>query len=329
MKKIVTLLIILGCVQFVSAQQKPQYTQYLFNNYILNPAFAGIENYVDVKLGHRRQWTGIDGAPVSSYVSVNAPIGENFLNGGVGSGNPYERSYTNDYMAAEPHHGVGLVFQSDKAGIISLNSIGASYAYHLGLSPRLNLAVGVTGGFSQYGLNTSLITTENAFDPAVNNGGYSRWSPDVAVGVVAYSGNYFIGASVQQLLPQRLFNDDYTKKTKTVPHFFFTSGVRLYVSDDISITPSVLLKIIQPVPVTFDVNAKMAFRDKFWIGGSYRKDDSFGALLGINLSSLINVGYSYDINTSGLNSVSNGSHEIVLGIMLNNRYQVKCPQHGF
>ncbi len=93
--------------------------------------------------------------------------------------------------------------------------------------------------------------------------------------------------------------------------------------------PSILVKEINPVPVTFDVNAKISFRDVFWVGGSYRRDDSFGVLAGFNISSSINVGYSYDITTSALNTVSNGTHEIVIGLLLNNRYKVSCPQHLF
>ena len=317
------------CMRSIFAQQKPQYTQYIFNSYLLNPAFAGIENYVDVKVGHRRQWTGLEGAPVSTYLTVNAPIGEGFLNGGSGSGNPSERSYTSTYMAAEPHHGVGLTLMSDKAGIISQTNIGGTYAYHLGLTSTMNLAVGVTAGISQYSIDKNLITLENDIDPAIINIAGTRWNPDVSFGAVLYGANYFVGMSAQQLLPQRLFTNNFANDTKTVPHFFFTGGVRMYVSDDINMIPSVLVKFIKPVPVTFDINLKVAFRDKFWIGGSYRRNDSFGALAGFNLSSLINIGYSYDINTSSLNTVSNGSHEIVLGIMLNNRFNAKCPKHSY
>ncbi|MBE9584582.1 type IX secretion system membrane protein PorP/SprF [Mucilaginibacter sp. JRF] len=310
------------------AQQKPQYTQYPFNNYLINPAFAGIENYIDLKLGHRSQWTGLEGAPKTTYLTINAPIGEGFLNGGAGSGNPNERSYLRNYMAAEPHHGVGLQLITDKAGLISQNTLAGSYAYHLGLSSTSNLAVGVTAGVSQYSINSSEITIENPIDPAINNGNNSKWSPDVSVGALLYGPNYYAGASVQQVLSQSIFSSN-SGQSKTVPHFLFTGGLRLYMTDDLTLMPSVLVKFINPAPTTYDVNMKVAFRNDFWVGGSYRKDDSFGALVGLNLSSLINIGYSYDLTTSSLNTVSRGSHEIVIGIMLNNTYNVKCPQRSF
>ncbi|MFC0514887.1 type IX secretion system membrane protein PorP/SprF [Mucilaginibacter angelicae] len=338
MKRILyTLIVIAVTTQLAKAQQRPQYTQYVFNNYLLNPALSGIENYTDVKLGYRSQWTGLEGAPVTSYFSVNAPIGNRFLQGDAtafpagGGLNPSSRSYTQNYMAAEPHHGVGLMVVSDKTGPITQTNIDATYAYHLGLTETLNLAVGVSAGVSHNVIDVSKLTYVDQNDPTINNITGSQWKPDLGIGVWAYSSNYFFGASVQQILPQNLYVTTSTTavQNKTVPHYFVTGGVKLFVSDDITLMPSALLKFIAPVPVTFDVNMKMSFRDKFWIGGSYRRNDSYAALVGFNLSSLINVGYSYDFTTSALNTVSHGSHEIVLGILLNNRYKVTCPQHTF
>ncbi|MDP9047414.1 MAG: type IX secretion system membrane protein PorP/SprF [Bacteroidota bacterium] len=319
------------------AQQKPQYTQYVFNNYLLNPAVGGIENYTDVKAGYRSQWTGLQGAPVTSYLTINAPLGKGFLEGDAtasaeaGGDNPSSRLFTQNYRAAEPHHGIGFMLVTDQAGPITQTNLDATYAYHLGLAPRLNLAVGVAAGVSHVSLNTSLITLENPFDPAIANGNNSQWKPDLSVGAWLYSAEYYFGASVQQLLPQSLYFSTNTKynQSKTVPQYFVTGGVKVFLSDDVTLLPSFLVKVIKPLPVTYDVNAKFSFRDRFWLGGSYRRDDSFGVLAGININSFINVGYSYDITTSALNTVSNGTHEIVIGLLLNNRYKVTCPQHNF
>jgi len=324
-------------IQLTSAQQKPQYTQYVFNNLLLNPAVTGIENYTDVKAGYRSQWTGLEGAPVTSYLTIDAPLGKDFLQGDAtafpasGGENPSSRLYTQNYMAAEPHHGIGFTLISDQTGPITTTNIDATYAYHIGLTAGLNLALGVSAGVSHVSLNTSELTLENPFDPAISDGINSQWKPDLGTGIWLYAANYYFGASVQQLLPENLnfsTNSSYNL-SKTVPQYFITAGTKVFLTDDITLLPSFLIKVIQPTPMTYDINAKLSFQDKFWIGGSYRHDDSFGVLAGVNISSFINIGYSYDITTSALNTVSNGTHEIVISLLLNNRYKVTCPQHTF
>jgi type IX secretion system PorP/SprF family membrane protein len=339
--KLIVILILI--VQFANAQQRPQYTQYVFNNYLLNPAVTGIENYTDVKAGYRSQWTGLQGAPVTSYLTANMPLGSAFLNGDAtempanGAPNPASRSYVQDYRAAEPHHGVGIMIVNDKAGPLTQTNIDATYAYHLGLSPKWNMAVGVSAGISHYGLNTSGLVYGNAdngnngFDPAVNNGNVSQWKPDLGAGIWIYTSNLYFGASAQQLIKENLYfstNTSYNQ-SQTVPHFFFTAGIRLPISDDVSFMPSAMLKVINPVPVSYDLTGKLSFRDRFWAGCSYRRNDSFSVLVGLNISSLINVGYSYDLTTSDLGAVSNGTHEIVIGILLNNRYNVPSSARSF
>lgn len=318
------------------AQQRPQYTQYIFNNYLLNPALSGIENYIDVKAGYRNQWTGLDGAPVTSYISVNAPIGSEFIYDNAtsmsGQGdNPMNRSFVQNYMSAAPHHGVGFHAVIDKTGPISRTDFNATYAYHLGLSPTLNISVGVSAGVSRINLDISRITLENSIDPAIVQDENNRTKPDAGAGIWLYGSRFFVGASVQQLLGQRISftNDAAYTQGREVAHFFGTAGYKFFLADDIAVIPSVMFKYVKPAPTSIDANVKMAFRDKFWLGGSYRKNDSFSALAGFNVSYLFSLSYSYDFTTSDLRTVSNGTHEFVLGILLNNRYKVTCPQRSF
>src|SRR5438445_11328543 len=109
-KLLLAKLILIGFHFTAGAQQKPQYTQYVFNNFLLNPAVSGIENYIDVKAGYRSQWTGLQGAPVTNYVTINAPLGSDFIEGDATAfpedgDDPMSRSYRQYYQAAKPHHG--------------------------------------------------------------------------------------------------------------------------------------------------------------------------------------------------------------------------------
>jgi type IX secretion system PorP/SprF family membrane protein len=338
MKRLLVFIAVFATCFAVSAQQRPQYTQYILNNFILNPAIAGIENYVDVKAGYRNQWQGLSGAPETSYLSVHAPIGKSFLYGTStsvpqgGGTNPNSRSYLQNYMASEPHHGVGFTAVSDKAGPITRTDLNFNYAYHIGITEQINVSVGVAAGVSKIYLDRSQIILENPVDQAIGTGSYDQFKPDLSAGLWLYGPRYFAGISAQQLLKSPIgFSDDpvaYSQGRK-VPHLFATAGYKVYLGDDFAAIPSLLVKVVSPVPASVDANLKLAYKDRFWVGGSYRKDDAFAGMAGFNIGSLMNIGYSYDFTTSGLNTVSRGSHEIVLGLFLNNRYKVTCPQKSW
>src|SRR5579862_241209 len=104
MKRTLLVFISLLTLQFAIAQQKPQYTQYVFNNLLINPAVTGMENYFDIKTGYRSQWTGLQGAPVTSYITGSVPFGTDFVGGdaaafsGGNQDNPYGRLYSQMYQ---------------------------------------------------------------------------------------------------------------------------------------------------------------------------------------------------------------------------------------
>lgn len=311
------------------AQQKPQYTQYIFNNYLLNPALSGIENYVDFKSGFRRQWSGIQNAPKTFFASAHWQLASDYLWNNPLSmpqsdDDPMSRNYMQNYMSSPAHHGMGVVVVSDKAGPFSRLDANLTYAYHLQLSGTLNLSVGAAAGITRIGLDVNALALDNPNDPAVNNTVVSQVKPDLSMGVWLYGIRFFAGASVQQILPQRLAftTDPGYSEGKDVPHFFVTSGYKLFLDEQIALIPSVMIKYAKPAPLAVDANLKLAFKDRIWLGGSYRHNDSFSAMAGFNVSKLINLTYSYDFTTSQLNKISYGSHEIVLGLQLNNVYEV-------
>lgn len=336
-KQLLFLFFFMAGLLSAKAQQKPQYSQYMLNNFLLNPAVTGIENYTDLKAGYRSQWAGLNGAPVTSYVTINTPLGNKFSEGDAaafapsGNENPSSRSLTRLYRAAEPHHGIGLMVVTDKTGPVTSTNVDLSYAYHLGLSASLNMAMGFTAGFSNLNLNKSQLSMSSLNDPALRDGISNQWTPDLGAGLWLYSPEFYVGISALQLLPQSLLlaGAASQNQSKAGPNFYMTSGVKIFLSENVSFLPSFLLRSTGSNPLSYDLNLKVLYRDRLWTGISYRKDDSFSALLGININSLINIGYSYDMTLSTLNKVSNGSHEIVIGFLLNNRYGIRCPKRAF
>lgn len=336
MRKIVFVLLALSLYKPVSAQQKPHYTQYILNQYIINPALTGIENYTDIKISHRHQWAGIQDAPVTTYLTLHTPIGKDdyrtsATSFAVPGENPRGQAYWENYTAAEPHHGVGLQVINDRTGPLNHFSAYATYAYHIGISPRTSLAAGFGAGISNISLNTDKLQFQVPVDPAVYNSGViNQLRPDFMAGLYLYSADYFIGLSAQQIIPQKVvFADNAVKKEdgRIVPHVFATAGYRFLVGEDFNFIPSVLVKYINPLPPQADINAKLQYRDLLWIGASYRTEDGYAGMVGLNISNTLNVGYAYDHTISGLNSFTKGTHEIMVGFVLGNKFYDGCPKN--
>lgn len=336
MKRVVPFLMLMISVQ-VMAQQKPHYTQYILNQYIVNPALTGIENYVDLKGSHRHQWVGIQDAPVTTYLTLHGPIGKKDYRTSATSyqvpgENPRGKRYWEEYTAAEPHHGIGMQVINDVTGPLSNFSAYATYAYHMGLTPRTSLAGGFGVGINRISLDADKLDFNDIIvDQAVYSSGLLRKTNlDVTAGVYLYSADYFIGVSAQQIVPQKIdFSNKYIRPNdgKTVPHIFATAGYRFLVGYDFNLIPSVMVKYVQPLPTQFEVNAKLQYRDLAWVGGSYRYKDGFAGMLGLNISNTFNVGYAYDYTTSGLNNYTKGTHEIIAGFLIGNKYSESCPRN--
>lgn len=318
-----------------SAQQRPHYTQYILNNYVLNPALSGIENYTDVKISGRDQWVGLTGAPRTLYLTVHTPLGKkdfktSATSYAVPGQNPRGTSYWQDYTASEPHHGIGLAVINDKTGGYSRFNAAVSYAYHVGLTGRTNLAAGFSAGVARIGRNSDKDVFGTPGDPAQGTGGeIYKIRPDLNFGLWLYSADYFVGLSGQQIIPQKIAFVNDSLGFKMVPHFFASAGYRFLLNEDVNALPSVMAKYVTGSPTTpqFDLNVKLQYQDLFWIGGSYRLQNGYAAMVGINVANTFNVGYAYDFTTTALNTVSRGTHELMIGFLLGNNYGDTCPRN--
>ena len=323
-------------LQAALGQQRPHYTQYIMNNYVVNPALSGIENYVDLKMSMRNQWVGIDGAPQTFYLTAHGPIGKtdqktNATSFSMKGEDPRGKRYWEEYTASEPHHGIGMSVVNYRTGYISRYFATATYAYHLALNAKTNLSAGFGLGISGTTMDRSRIELANAFDPVIMNGSdrYNKVSPDLSAGLWLYHADYFVGFSAQQILPTKFYLHDSTlNKSVDVPHLFVTAGYRFFLTDDITALPSVMVRYISSMPLYTAFNLKLQYQERLWLGGSYRVQEGYAAMAGVNISQTFNISYSYDINNSRylLGSMQRGTHEIVLGFLLNNRYGDMCPR---
>ncbi|MFC5270156.1 type IX secretion system membrane protein PorP/SprF [Adhaeribacter terreus] len=318
------------------AQQRPQYSQYSLNNFLVNPAISGIENYTDVKMGFRKQWAGLEGAPSTFYTSFHTAIGKqdrnrinktSMMRGAVRRPR-YKVNKNNRFKKANPHHGFGGLVQVDKTGIIQNTTFNLTYAFHLPVTNSVRVAMGVATGMNQFSLNRAMATTVTANDPALYSDRLNDVKMDLGFGTWVYSDQFFVGLSAMQLLANTETASQQTGFQRpgfAQPHFYLTGGYRFDINRDLTVVPSFMVKSA-PTALAADLNVKAIIAERVWGGVSYRHKDAVSVLAGINISPLLDVAYSYDAVTSELRHASSGSHEVVLGLKLQNRGKAICPQ---
>jgi len=297
-----------------NGQQKPQYTQYMINPFLVNPAVSGTEDYTDIRAGYRKQWAGFEGAPRTIFVSAHTNFGKSKVV------NNRTKNKKNGF------HGAGVIISNDVIGPTSTLNANAAYSYHLALSKTWFASLGIMGGMQQYQMEGSQLRTTNPGDVAITSI-TSRALADVNAGGWIYSDKFYAGASIIQVVPQKLYNsrEGITVQGKSANHFILMAGYRFPLGYDFTYIPSVCIKAVSPAPVSYDINSKIRYRDFGWIGISYRNKDAVALMAGIIINNTFDLSYSYDATTSNIRKYSGGSHEIIVGYRLRTRQQVICP----
>lgn len=328
--KLFTSLVFFACLCFTGfAQQRPQHTQYIQNNFLLNPAVVGTESYLDLRSSYRSQWVGMEGAPTTFYTSINTSLGKNDRNAVLPKARSSYGSPTanrNNRFHVQPHHGLGAIVQLDRSGLLKTFSMNLSYAYHLPITRELNLSGGVSAGLLQYRLNKSDLNMQVSDDPFVAGeiGNMNKF--DLGVGLWLYSSDFYLGLSSMQVIRSESDSHNAGPQAALQNHYYATGGIRFPVAHHVSFTPSVMAKVTESGVSMVDVNAKAMYGEHFWVGVSYRQHDAFAGMAGVFLNEMLSVSYSYDFTTSELSRVSSNSHEIMVGFKLNNPQKTICPQ---
>ena len=308
------------CLAFVSGgqllhgQQLSQFSQYLHNPILLNPATAGINNNINMKLSYRNQWTGFTNAPESYYFSVDGTLGGDVKGNTLSSS---RRGYTEVKKSKKTiGHGVGAYVLVDSYGAFTNTSGYLTYALHLSITESIKLSLGLAAGMSGWKLNSDRVQVADPNDATFDYLmalGLKKTFFDMNSGLWVYSDKFYVGYSSEQLLQNQLRNIDIPAETKISIHHYVTGGYVFYINPDLSLTPSLMVKYMRPAPTSMDLNVKANYKEHLWGGVSYRTNDAVVIIVGYNIKYKYNIGYSYDVTLSELKKYSSGSHEIVLG----------------
>ena len=290
-----------------NAQQDPMYTQYMFNTQTINPAYAGTWESVGFMALARNQWAGWNGAPETFTFSLQAPL-------------------KNERVA------LGLNVVGDKVGQVKRFDISADYSYLVPLSERINLRLGLKGGFVNY---TNNLQDYDIIDPNDPNfvGRINSFKPNFGVGAFLYSKRAYLGLSVPRVINVKLDTDMQSNAIQAeIRHYFLIAGAVFDLGENVKFKPTMLTKASftseTGTPVQFDFTGNFLIKEKLWLGGMFRTGSSYGFIAQWIFENKLRVGYAIDFASNNIKHHNNGTHEVMVSYELKFRKeQVVSPRY--
>lgn len=292
--KLTFFLMLLLCFKS-NAQQLPQFTHYMFNRLVINPAYAGADGPLSLTLANRSQWLGVDGAPTT-------------------------QTFTAHSMFKNKKNGLGLSLINDKIGVHkNLTALG-HYAYHIEVRKDWHLSTGLTAGINHK--QSDYLSLPVANDP-------NRFEDISTSFLVLGAGLYFksprleIGISAPEIFSSGLSTSNGSNLNKT--HYFFFSQYSHRISSSLSLVPSILVKYLHNLPLSYDLNLNTTIKNVLTIGLSYRKSESIDFLFKLQLLPQLAIAYTYDYPI-GNTPTNSGSHEVMVNYVFKFRQNTDSPR---
>lgn len=271
------------------SQNQIHLTQYMMHQPFINPASIGSYDNLNGALLYKNQWVGLSGAPKIQAFSINSPIGQS------------------------KNH-VGLTVTNDKLGVRQNMDITGNYAYRMPMSEISNLTLGLATSLKLLQGDYSEVTTNIDDDPLFQSNQSTAAAINFKFGGYYNTKKFYAGFAIPNLLKNTLTGTDKASSKFDFEdmHYYFHSGYSFTINDDFNLNPSVLFKLASGAPLQADINSQIEFKSKFALGLSYRSSKEMAAILSMELNRFIKLAYSYDYAFKELNTISSGTHEVML-----------------
>lgn len=270
-----------------SAQQEPQYTQYMYNPSVINPAYAGSLGYGSLFSLYRTQWIGLEGAPKTLNLSYHQPLENTSL-------------------------GIGGNIVHDEIGPSTTTNLGLDISYTIAFENQSRLAFGMRAGGQLLNIDYTKLNHYNPSDVSFRTNISNQFSPNIGVGLFYYNENSYVGLSVPMLLETKTYDEFAYSDVNRRQHYYLSGGKVFDLTYDIKFKPAFVVKMVAGAPLQVDLTANFLINDKFTAGVAYRWSAALSGLVGFKVSDRLMIGYGYDRETTRLANFNSGSHELFL-----------------
>jgi type IX secretion system PorP/SprF family membrane protein len=283
--------VFLAMLLFVSitfyGQQEPQYTQYMYNTSMINPAYSGSKGNMNLFGLYRAQWVGLDGAPTTANIAMHKPIDGTSL-------------------------GYGVSVLNDRIGPSDETQFSADLSYTIFFNKNNRLAFGLKVAGSLLNIDYTKLNQYTSGEGILQNNVTNRFSPNIGTGVYYYNQTSYLGLSVPMLLDTKRYDDIANSSVNQRYHVYLMGGKVYDLDYNLKFKPAFVAKAVSGAPLQVDVSGNFMFNEKFTVGLGYRWSASISAMAGFQISKTAFVGYGYDRETTKLSSYNSGSHELFL-----------------
>ncbi|MCZ6900282.1 MAG: PorP/SprF family type IX secretion system membrane protein [Bacteroidetes bacterium] len=330
-RKYIALLLVFAAFQGFT-QQKVQFAQYQQAPVLYNPAFSGIEDFIDLKVGYRNRWVGVDNSPSTAFVIANLAfkisMSSEYKRKGIRLIEPeaYHKLETSEefqWRKARRQGFAGWIIQNENGAVSEIGGF-LGYAYHLPLSDYIIWSVGASAGVVNSNLDASNLTVTNPdVDPTylayLKDGGAST-DAIINLGTVLYSRDWYVGYAANKVVVSNISNvNNYGSLDNEMVHNFMIGLTYKPERYGYLIIPGAMVEYSANMPVMFTLNVRLRYEDAMWGGIGYRNDDSIYLSFGLYITQNIALNYAFEYSFSDFTGVNASTHEITLGFKLNNR----------
>ncbi|MFY9310387.1 MAG: PorP/SprF family type IX secretion system membrane protein [Bacteroidia bacterium] len=289
----------------IFAQQLPFSSQYYTNSFVINPAFTGNSDYINAFLTHRSQWTGLAGAPQTSYLTVDGPM-------------------------RSRNSGLGLKVYTDVTDIISRVGAFGSYSYKLKLNDSSHVLFGLAMGALGNKLDFSKAVIKDNNDPFLYQQSKSRTVFSADIGVAYVWKRLTVGFAIPQVLGNRvkytILNDDNSYYNfKRHYHGTIKYEFDLVKEKGITAYPLLMVRAVKGGPFQYDLNGVVDWKNKGWVGLTFHSNYAFAISAGARYKNF-SIGYAYDIGVNKVRSYLGTTSEFLLGYTFADRKKYRGPE---
>jgi type IX secretion system PorP/SprF family membrane protein len=312
MKRIVrSIILILTTGHLACGQVNSPLDQYAQLPYLQNAALSGIEEYTDIKSGFKKQWTTFKGAPQSFLLGVSHVFGDRT-----------NLAQTDNMIRTNPARrsikvGLSGYLIENRFNSIQETQLGLSLAVHVPVSSTYYLSLGLSPNCIRLKMNMDEVIVRDTQDPfyqdlIADNGILNYF--DLDGGVILYSDRLHLGYSIQRLA-RTLFNDNIPKDGSSNMRHAILAGYNIKLSSNLEFRPALLFRYASVLKDIYNVSLKFRYNTNVLAGVAYSHEESISFLTGYRLNNHLAMHYSYSLSVGETSLDSQGSHEIIIGIM--------------